>query len=451
MPVPHSLIAHRGIVKSRVKGNHQPADNSDIRSKRRIAINQAFAPTEHMEAEYSLDPRSYRLRFGSRLEAKYEAAIGPARNRAISAYLIVYLAAKLLLLFANLKVGSQVFRVSMELRLGIIMPLTILAVALLRQKLPSWIQGIAAFTPLILETALVMTLGRLSKSAVTERYVLAAGVGIFAQTLLMQAPFRYCARGLAAALTVFSTLCLVQWPGHFGSRIPIDEIIFVVVFSLPALYERYSRERSNRREFLLSESNCLRNEEILQMNAHLQRLSSLDGLTGIFNRRYLDAALERLCPLAVDNRRWIGVLMIDVDNFKLINDRRGHSYGDLCLERIAQVMQQSVRAGIDTVARYGGEEFVAILPDADEPEALGLAERIRQAIEGAGFQAGPGSVVTISIGVAVMGGKSGHRFTPNELVNAADEALYQAKRSGRNRVICSVPELHPGELIRVTQ
>jgi diguanylate cyclase (GGDEF)-like protein len=404
-----------------------------------------------VEAEYSLDPGSYRLRFGPRLEAEYEATQGPARNRAISAYLLVFLAAKLLLLFANLKVGSQVFRVSVELRLGIILPLTILAVVLLHQRLPSWIHGVAAFTPLILETTLVMILGRLSQSAVTDRYVLAAGVGIFAQTLLMQAPFRYCVRGWAAALTVFCTLCVVQWPGHFGAPVSIDEIIFVVVFSLPALYERYSRERSSRREFLLSESNRLRNEEILQMNAHLERLSSIDGLTGIFNRRYLDAALQRLCRLAVDNRRWIGVLMIDIDNFKILNDRKGHPYGDLCLERVAQILQQSVRAGVDTVARYGGEEFVAILPDADASESLNIAERIREAIESAGFLAGPRSVVTISIGVAVMGGESGHRFTPDELVRAADEALYQAKRSGRNRVICSVPELHRSELIPVCQ
>jgi diguanylate cyclase (GGDEF)-like protein len=231
----------------------------------------------------------------------------------------------------------------------------------------------------------------------------------------------------------------VHWPGHFGAPISIDEIIFVVVFSLPALWERYSRERAGRREFLLDESNRLRTEEILRMNAHLERLSSIDGLTGIFNRRYLDAALERLCTLAVKNQRWIGVLMIDIDHFKSLNDREGHQYGDLCLERVAQILQHGVRAGIDTVARYGGEEFVAILPDADEQEALIIAERIREAIEGAGLK-GYGSVVTISVGAATMNG-SGSCFMPEDLISAADQALYQAKRSGRNRVICHVPEV----------
>jgi len=390
--------------------------------------------------EHALDGAGYGLRFDPQLEAKYEAATGPARDRAISTYLLVYLAVKLLLLFANLKVGSQVFRVSMELRLGIILPVTLLSVALLRRRLPPWVHGLAAFTPLVLETALVMILGRLSRSAATERYVLAAGIGIFAQTLLMQAPFRYCLRGLIVALTVFCALCLVEWPGHFGAPISTDEIIFVVVFSLPALYERYSRERASRREFLLSEANQRRTRQILKLNAHLERLSSLDGLTGIFNRRYLDAALARLCTLAGETQRSISVLMIDIDNFKFINDGQGHQYGDLCLENVAQFLQQSVRAGIDTVARYGGEEFVAILPDADLGEALAIAERIREGVEGAGLRAGPGSALTISIGVAAMGGGQPCRFTPEELVSAADEALYQAKRSGRNRVICHVPD-----------
>ena len=391
------------------------------------------------EIESALNAKRLTLRFTPQLEARYEAATGEARNRSISIYLIVYLAAKLLLLFANLKVGSQVFRISMELRLGIILPMTLFAVFLLHRKLPPWAHGLAAFTPVILETGLVMILGRLSRSAITDRYVIAAGVGIFAQTLLMQAPFLQCLRGLVTALAVFCTLCRVRWPGHFGDPISIDEIIFVVVFSLPALWERYSRERAGRREFLLSESNRLQTEEVMRMNAHLERLSSIDGLTGIFNRRYLDAALGRLCSLAVKNQRWIGVLMLDIDHFKKLNDGEGHQYGDLCLERVAQMMQQSVRAGIDTVARYGGEEFVAILPDANEQEALAIAERIRFAIEGAGLK-GHGGVVTISVGAAAMNGAHGTCFTPEDLISAADQALYVAKRGGRNRVICHLAE-----------
>jgi diguanylate cyclase (GGDEF)-like protein len=387
------------------------------------------------ETEEALSYPGLGLAFIPRLEAAYQAARGVARNRAIAKYLVVYMAAKLLFLYANLRVGSQVFRISMELRLGIVLPLTLVALYLLLRPMPRWVHGVAAFAPLIAETALVILLGRLSRSALTDKYVIAAGVGIFAQTLLMRAPFRQCVCGLVVALSVFCGLCRARWPGHFGPPIAVDQIIFVVVFSLPALFERYNRERAGRRDFLLSETNRLRTEDMMRMNAHLERLSSMDGLTGIFNRRYLDLALTRLSKAAFESRRWIGVLMIDIDNFKKLNDTAGHRHGDFCLEQVAQLLQQNVRAGVDTVARYGGEEFVAILPDSDRQEAMAAGERLRESIEAAGIPAVHGTVVTVSIGVAAWRDTAGEPFTGGDLVASADSALYQAKRAGRNRVV----------------
>jgi len=389
------------------------------------------------EIESALARKGYGLRFVPCLEAEYQAARGKQRNRAVAQYLVVYLAAKLLFLLANLQIGWQVFRVSMMLRLGIVLPLTVIAVILLLRPLPAWIHGLAAFTPLIAETALVMLLGRLSGSAIATRYVMAAGIGIFAQTLLMRAPFRQCAYGLGAALAVFSALAVVHWPGHFGPPISGDYLIFVAGFSLPALYERHSRERAERRDYLLSETSRLRTEDILRINSHLERLSSIDSLTGLFNRRYLDSALMRSCEIAVEKQRWIGILMIDIDHFKSLNDTAGHQQGDLCLEQVAQVLQQSVRAGVDTVARYGGEEFVAILPDADEVQAILIGERIRSSIETAAFPAVRGLTVTVSAGATAVRGEVGSSLGADELVATADKALYAAKKSGRNRVIYS--------------
>jgi diguanylate cyclase (GGDEF)-like protein len=387
------------------------------------------------EVESALARRGWRLRFNPGLEASYEAARGRERNRAVAYYLLIYLAAKLLFLLANLQVGTKVFRISMMLRLGIVLPLTLIAVFLLMRSLPGWIHGVAAFTPLIAETALVMVLGRMSGSAVSARYVMAAGVGIFAQTLLMRAPFRYCACGLVAALAVFCGLCEIHWPGHFGPPVSGDYLVFVIGFSLPALYERHSRERADRREFLLNETNRLRVEDILRMNAHLERLSSLDALTGVFNRRYLDQALARLCDIAVENQRWIGILMVDIDEFKTLNDSVGHLHGDFCLEQVAQALQQGVRAGVDTVARYGGDEFIAILPDADPQQAILIGERIRKSIEDAALHGNHRQLVTISTGAAAVRGEKGSKLTAEDLVATADQALYAAKRSGRNRVM----------------
>jgi diguanylate cyclase (GGDEF)-like protein len=389
------------------------------------------------EIEKALARKGHKLRFVPCLEAEYEAARGRNRNRAVAQYLVVYLAAKLTFLLANLQIGSQVFKVSMMLRLGIVLPLNVVAVILLLRPMPAWVHGVAAFAPLIAETALVMLLGRLSGSAIATRYVMAAGIGIFAQTLLMRAPFRQCVRGLAAALAVFCVLAEVHWKGHFGPPISGDYLIFVIGFSLPALYERHSREKADRREYLLSETNRLRMEDILRMNSHLDRLSSMDALTGVFNRRYLDAALSRSCDVAVDKQRWIGIVMIDIDHFKSINDTAGHQHGDLCLEQVAQVLQHSVRAGVDTVARYGGEEFIAILPDADDREAALIGERIRESIQSASFPAIKGLTVTVSAGATAIRGEMGSTFRAEDLVATADKALYLAKKSGRNRVIYS--------------
>ena len=396
------------------------------------------------EIECSLAQWKWRLRFNPRLEAAYEAARGGDRNRAIVYYLLLYLAVKLLFLLANLQVGTEVFRVSMMLRLGIVLPLTLIAVFLLMSAMPGWVHGFAAFTPLITETALVMVLGRLSGSAVSARYVLAAGVGIFAQTLLMRAPFRYCVYGLAAALAVFCGLCEIHWPGHFGPPVSGDYLVFVTGFSLPALYERHSRERAERREFLLNETNRLRMEDILHMNAHLERLSSLDALTGVFNRRYLDEALPQLCDIAVENQRWIGILMVDIDEFKSLNDTEGHQHGDFCLEQVAQVLQLSVRAGVDTVARYGGDEFIAILPDADRQQAILIAERVRHSIEAVALRGTLRGLVTISAGATAVRGERGSNLSAEDLVATADQALYAAKRSGRNRVIYTNHWLNAG-------
>jgi len=288
-----------------------------------------------------------------------------------------------------------------------------------------------------------MLLGRLSGSAAADRYVFAAGIGIFAQTLLMPAPFRYSLRGLIVNLALFCSMGLVVWPGHFGPRVSSDYLVFVVGFSLPALYERHSQERSQRRDFLLNELNRMRVEDILTMNAQLSRLSNLDPLTGLFNRRYLDAALVRLCKVAFNNGRWIGMLMIDIDRFKEVNDTAGHQHGDFCLEQVAQLLQNSVRVGVDTVARYGGEEFCAILPDADEQQAAAIGERARKSIEDAALPGVHGCVLTVSAGAAALRGRTSSPLSPAELVANADRALFAAKHAGRNRVVCAGQQVTP--------
>jgi diguanylate cyclase (GGDEF)-like protein len=167
----------------------------------------------------------------------------------------------------------------------------------------------------------------------------------------------------------------------------------------------------------------------------LRRLSNVDGLTGIANRRYFDEFLHKEWRRAVRSNTPISVVMCDVDHFKLYNDHYGHLMGDDCLTRLATAMQANVRRPADLVARYGGEEFVVVLPETDLPGARDRAETIRQAVSDLNMPHEASSVgdhVTLSLGAATAYPRPGHR--PLELSKLADDLLYKSKESGRNRV-----------------
>lgn len=157
-----------------------------------------------------------------------------------------------------------------------------------------------------------------------------------------------------------------------------------------------------------------------------------DPLTGLHNRRYLDRHLAALVQQAVARQKPLSVLMIDIDHFKPINDNFGHAVGDDVLREFSMRLRKAVR-GIDLACRMGGEEFLVAMPDTDTALAMVVAERIRQKIAGETFEnsEGAGIAVTVSIGIASL--VSG-RDAAEDLMRRSDEALYLAKRGGRNRV-----------------
>jgi diguanylate cyclase (GGDEF)-like protein len=182
-----------------------------------------------------------------------------------------------------------------------------------------------------------------------------------------------------------------------------------------------------------------RERELQAANYHLAELASSDGLSGLANRRGFDAKLQAEWLLAAELKRPIGLLMVDVDHFKLFNDRYGHVEGDNCLRRIGGVIAAISRGEADFSARYGGEEFVLLLPGANLEKAVEIAERLRRSVESLSIcnaEAMSGHM-TISLGVA--------SFVPEDdepaekLVEAADAALYAAKRRGRNTVVAHAP------------
>ncbi len=177
--------------------------------------------------------------------------------------------------------------------------------------------------------------------------------------------------------------------------------------------------------------------ERIEMEQQLQWLANTDGLTGLGTRRALDAALDVEWRRADRHGHPLAVLMIDVDEFKHFNDRYGHAAGDTALRTVARCVTDSIRRPGDFAGRYGGEEFCALLPNTDLAGAQRVAETIRAAVLTLG-EPNVGSThgkLTISIGVAVHVGPSGHGDAPERLIQSADRQLYEAKAAGRNIVM----------------
>jgi two-component system cell cycle response regulator len=159
-----------------------------------------------------------------------------------------------------------------------------------------------------------------------------------------------------------------------------------------------------------------------------------DPLTGLYNRRYMESHLVTLIEQATARAKPLTVLVIDMDYFKSINDNHGHDAGDDVLREFAMRIRKSIR-GIDLACRHGGEEFVIVMPETDLAVATMVAERLRRRVASEPFpiQQGARAIgATISIGIAALGGSGD---SAAKLLKRADQALYRAKRDGRNRVV----------------
>lgn len=179
--------------------------------------------------------------------------------------------------------------------------------------------------------------------------------------------------------------------------------------------------------------------QLASANDQLRDLASRDGLTGIFNRRHLDEYLHVELLRCKREKQAISLLMIDVDHFKKFNDHYGHPNGDACLRAVAQYINEAIKRPGDLAARYGGEEFAVVLPGTDTQGALQVAELIRGEITSANIPhtGNTSGRVTVSVGVATLMATAVSHV--DELIESADRALYQAKASGRDKVIAALP------------
>ena len=195
-----------------------------------------------------------------------------------------------------------------------------------------------------------------------------------------------------------------------------------------------AKMRAMQRIIQMRQSLLVLTRKLDSANQELKRLTSLDGLTGIANRRHFDEVLDREWRRAMRQGDELSILMCDIDFFKLYNDTYGHQAGDECLCKVAGALTSTMDRGGDLLARYGGEEFVAVLPGTSLSGASHVAAQMRKAVNELGMEhaSSPFGHVTASFGVASAVAMP--ETDPQNIVGAADRALYRAKNAGRNRV-----------------
>jgi diguanylate cyclase (GGDEF)-like protein len=242
--------------------------------------------------------------------------------------------------------------------------------------------------------------------------------------LMVLGPFFFLGLSFRAALVsvVLTVASFIVSAAVFELALPVAlrTCVFLLIGTVTCAIAARHVEKSSRTSFLES---------------HLiAELAEHDALTGLKNRRVFDEQLERLWQQAVEDVRTVAILLLDVDHFKTYNDVYGHQAGDHALRLVAQTLQTFVSGTQDVLARYGGEEFAVILYDIDGPRAEALADRMRRAVSELAIQhyGSPAAAVTISAGVAVI--EPSRERRARGALQLADQALYEAKMRGRNRV-----------------
>jgi len=228
---------------------------------------------------------------------------------------------------------------------------------------------------------------------------------------------------------LWTTLLSVgQWHGEFINKKP-DGTQFVVESSIAAIADETGKI-SHYVNVFHDITQRKKDEE------QLEKLSRTDGLTGLANRRVFDEAFAMHWSHCIRHKRMIAVVMIDVDHFKLYNDCYGHLQGDDCLKKLAKIFADHVHRAADVIARYGGEEFVAILLETTHDGILTVAENMRHAVINAKIpheKSPTFAMLTISAGASFV--IPDEKISAKDLLAKADEALYEAKRKGRNQVV----------------
>jgi diguanylate cyclase (GGDEF)-like protein len=272
--------------------------------------------------------------------------------------------------------------------------------------------------------ALVM---RMEGELATQMLMIVCICGLCAGGVVAYIPNRWLSFSFNFAMTIptFTTLLI------YG----LNPFLAVMIF-LYATYMVSIAYRGNR-EYWKS----LENELLLEIRSlEMERLSITDALTGLYNRRHFDEVLDREWKRSGRDKHTLSLILLDIDQFKIINDTYGHQAGDDYLRKTAALMISIFKRDHDTVARYGGEEFIVLLPGLDADQAFLLAERVRQEVESLTIDHQETKVRT-TISAGIMSCIPDFQSRSDSIISGADKALYSAKQKGRNNVVIFTPAM----------
>jgi len=297
----------------------------------------------------------------------------------------------------------------------------------MRQRFPLWLPVmVGAIVAMLVFTGLIVEDPDLARHQLYLALII-----IVIGTLAMRLPV---ISGLGACL--IGALGFLALPHARSAHFAVNCLIYYGMQVVVCVFVAAVQEYKDRVSFLQSVLLEYKSSEVQRLNFELDRLARLDALSGLSNRRHFDESLQKEWARACRERNSLALIMLDVDHFKAYNDTYGHPAGDVCLTQIGGVLAKAMKRPADLAARYGGEEFIVLLPGASPTGAEEVAKRIVSGIDALSLEHTASSAakhVTASIGVAVCTPEPG--MLAQTLVDAADAALYEAKRAGRHRTV----------------
>ncbi len=367
--------------------------------------------------------KGYRwLRFEGSLEDEFQAFY--TEGHLVRVRLAAYLVIVLFTAFIGIDLATLPAEVSFwttKIRIFLIIPMFVLLYVSYRPSLRGWVGWAVYAGSMIAGLGTVAVIGAGLKLGTQIPY---EGILLVALFIYLIACLQW-RRALIVNMATLAAFVVMEVLYQTDPQAKLYQIIFMCAANAVGAYGGYFLEHSSRSMFLV--------------NNLLNELAELDGLTGLSNRRTLNVHLDRIWKQAVRDKQDVAIAMIDVDHFKKYNDRYGHAQGDAALRAVADVIAHYARRPLDITARYGGEEFAIVWYHPSAGELARMAEVLTKAVVALGMPHADSEIgkLSISIGVAMMTPCEGD-FSA-DLLRCADEALYDAKHQGRNRVVVKQP------------